>query len=154
VGGYIHIPEFLAPLTPLPPVVASLEHLEHTLLYVSVAIAAAGVGLAVWLYGGPPARVDSLTRRMKPVHALLSGKYFVDELYDRLLARPLVWISDRILLRLVDRLLLDGTLNTLGALAQRTAGVLGRIQTGNLQLYALLVMLGLVGALLWGWRGV
>lgn len=154
VGGYIHIPEFLAPLTPLPPVVASLEHLEHTLLYVSVAIAAAGVGLAVWLYGGPAARLDGLARRMQPVHALLSGKYFVDELYDRLLARPLVWVSDRILLRVGDRLLLDGTLNTLGALAQRTAGVLGRIQTGNLQLYALFVMIGLVGALLWGWRGV
>ncbi|MFN9205015.1 MAG: NADH-quinone oxidoreductase subunit L [Gemmatimonas sp.] len=154
VGGYLHIPEFLAPLTPFPPVVASLEHLEHTLLYVSVAIAATGVGLAVWLYGGPPRRVDSLVRRMKPVHALLAGRYFVDELYDRLLVRPLVWISDRILLRVGDRLLLDGTLNTLGALAQRTAGVLGRIQTGNLQLYTLFVMLGLVGALLWGWRGV
>jgi NADH-quinone oxidoreductase subunit L len=154
VGGYIHIPEFLAPMIPLPPVVASLEHFEHTLLYLSIVIAAAGVGLAVWLYSGPASRVEALTRRVQPLHALLSGRYFVDELYDRLLARPLVWVSEYVLLRGSDRFLLDGTLNTLGALAHRTAGLLGRVQTGNLQLYALLVMLGLVGALLWGWRGV
>lgn len=154
VGGYIHIPEFLAPLLPLPPVRESLEHLEHTLLYVSIGIAVAGVGLAVWLYSGPASRVDALARSLRPVHVLLRGKYFIDELYDRVLARPLVWISEYVLLRGTDRWLLDGTLNGLASLAQRTAGVLGRIQTGSLQLYALWVMVGLIGAILWGGRGV
>jgi len=153
-SGYIHIPEFLAPMLPLPAVVPALEHHEHTLLYVSIAIAVSGVGLAVWLYSGPTARVDALARAMSPVGTLLRGKYFVDELYDRLLVRPLVWISEHVLLRGGDRLLLDGSLHGLAGLTQRLAGGLSRLQTGQLQWYALLVMLGLVAVVLWGWRSV
>ena len=50
--------------------------------------------------------------------------------------------------------MLDGTLNGLAALGQRSAGVLGRVQTGSLHLYAWFVLIGIVGALLWSWRHV
>jgi hypothetical protein len=43
-------------------------------------------------------------------------------------------------------------LNGLGTLAQRSSGWLGRVQNGSLQFYALLVLVGLVGVLAWGWR--
>jgi NADH-quinone oxidoreductase subunit L len=154
VGGYIGIPHFLEPMIPLPKVVESLEHYEHTLLYASVAIAFAGVGLAVMLYRGPASRPEGLARAAGPIYGLLQGKYFVDELYAAVIVRPLAWFSDTVLFQGVDRLVIDGSLNRLAGLAQRTAGVLGRVQTGSLQLYALLVMVGIVGALLWSWRHV
>jgi NADH-quinone oxidoreductase subunit L len=154
VGGYIHIPEFLSPMLPLPAVVPALEHHEHTLLYISIAIAVSGVALALWLYSGPSGRVEAIARATAPVGALLRGKYFVDELYDRLLARPLVWLSEHVLLRGSDRMLLDGSLHGLAGLTQRLAGGLSRLQTGHLQWYALLVMVGLVAVVLWGWRSV
>ena len=50
VGGYIALPHFLEPQLPLPQVVPALEHYEHTLLYVSIALALGGVGLAVFIY--------------------------------------------------------------------------------------------------------
>ena len=62
------------------------------------------------------------------------------------------WISEKIFLRIGDRFLIDGTLDGLAALAQRSAGRLSRLQTGNLQLYAFLVLAGIVGALVWSWR--
>ena len=72
---------------------------------------------------------------------MLSGKYFIDELYERVIGRPLVWISDRIFLRLGDRALLDGTLNGLAALAPRQRQACSaRMQTGSLHLYAWLVL--------------
>jgi len=154
VGGYIGIPHFLEPMIPLPKVVASLEHFEHTLLYVSVAIAFSGVGLAIFMYGGPASRAEGVARASGPLYGLLSGKYFVDELYAAVIVRPLAWVSEHVLLKVGDRLLLDGTLNGLAGLAQRSAGLLGRVQSGSLQLYALLVMVGMVGALLWSWRHV
>ena len=154
VGGYIGIPHFLEPMIPLPNVVESLEHYEHTLLYASVAIAFAGVGLAVMLYRGPASRPEGLARAAGPIYGLLQGKYFVDELYAAVIVRPLAWFSDTVLFQGVDRLVIDGSLNRLAGLAQRTAGLLGRVQTGSLQLYALLVMVGIVGALLWSWRHV
>ena len=88
------------------------------------------------------------------LHRWLSGKYFIDELYERVIGQPLVWVSDRVFLRLGDRALLDGTLNGLAALGQRGAGLLGRVQTGSLHLYAWFVLVGIVGALLWSWRHV
>jgi len=92
--------------------------------------------------------------RFGALHRLLSAKYYVDEFYERTLHQPLLWLSDRVFLGLGDRRLLDGSLDGLAAFAVRVAGQLGRIQTGNLQLYLLLAMIGLVGALAWGLRHV
>ena len=49
-------------------------------------------------------------------------------------------------------MLLDGSLNGLARLAQRTAGVFSRVQTGNLHLYALFVLAGSIAALAWSFR--
>ena len=89
-------------------------------------------------------RKDSMDRRCFLV--------FIDELYERVLARPLLWISENVFLRLGDRAILDGTLNGMAALGQRTAGMLGRVQTGSLHLYAWLVVVGIVVSVAWGWR--
>jgi NADH-quinone oxidoreductase subunit L len=153
-GGYIAIPHFLEAQMPLPPIVESLEHYEHTLLYVSIVLAFAGLGLAVFMFGGPASRPEGIKQAMLPIHRLLSGRYFVDELYERVIVKPLAWFSEVVLLRGSDQRLLDGSLNGLASLAQRSAGLLSRVQTGSLQLYALLITVGIVGALLWSWRHV
>ena len=154
VGGFIAVPHFLAPQLPLPAVNEELHAFETPLLAVSVALALAGLAAAWFLFGGAPDRVERLRLRFAGLHRWLSAKYYVDELYERCIDRPLVWVSDRVFLRLGDRRLLDGTLNGLAALGQRSAGVLGRLQTGSLHLYAWFVLVGIVGALLWSWRHV
>jgi len=88
---------------------------------------------------------------MQPLHRLLSGKYYIDELYEALIAVPIRWISDRVFLAHCDRLLLDGTLNGMASVARGAAGQLARVQTGNLHFYAFLVLAGLVALLLWSW---
>ena len=108
-------------------------------VYVSVALALRGAGgCRVLLRRRRHAGRRAARAGSRGLHRLLSGKYFVDEAYDALIGRPLHWISERVFLGLGDRILLDGSLNGLAALARRTAGVLGRVQTGNLQLYAFL----------------
>ena len=88
------------------------------------------------------------------MYRLLSGKYYIEELYDAVIGGPIRWVSDRIFLRLGDQLLIDGTLNGMATFARRTAGGLSRVQTGNLHLYALLVLAGVVAVLLWSWGHV
>lgn len=151
VGGYIALPHFLEPQLPLPEVLPELAQYEHLLLYISVAIALGGAGLAIHVYRGSGERADRLVRNFAPIHALLRGKYYVDELYDLVLGRPLVWISENIFLKAGDRMLLDGTLNGLGSLAHRAAALLARVQNGSLHVYGLLVMAGLVLMVVWGW---
>jgi NADH-quinone oxidoreductase subunit L len=152
VGGFLALPHFLEPQLPLPPVHDSLHHLETPLLVLSILIAFAGLAAAAYVFGGGTSRAEGLQRRFAGLHRWLSGKYFIDELYERVFGRPLLWMSNVVFLRLGDRVLLDGTLNGLAAMGQRGAGLLGRLQTGNLHLYAWFVLAGIVGALLWSWR--
>jgi NADH-quinone oxidoreductase subunit L len=154
VGGFLELPHFLEPLLPLPAVHEDFAHLETLLVVLSVAIALAGLTGAMLVYRGGLARAERLAARFPRLHRLLSGKYFVDELYEAWLGRPLHWISDRIFLGVGDRFLIDGSLNGMAALAQRAAGRLSRVETGNLQFYVALAVLGVVACLGWMWRYV
>ncbi len=154
VGGFLALPHFLEPQLPLPALQESLVHLQMPLLVLSIVIAFTGLAAAAFVYGRGTARGEGVKRRVPGLHRWLTGKYFIDELYERIVHRPLVWVSDVVFLRLGDRALLDATLNGLAALGQRSAGVLSRLQTGSLHLYAWFVLAGIVGALLWSWRHV
>jgi len=153
IGGFLPLPHFLTPLLPLPEVVPTLEHFETPLVIVSIAIAFAGLAAAAYLFHGDAGRAEELRRRFPRLHRVLSGKYFVDEAYDWLIARPLYWISNRVFLKLGDQKLFDGSLHGLAALGRRSAGGLSRVQDGNLHRYALLVLLGIIAALAWSWHG-
>jgi NADH-quinone oxidoreductase subunit L len=152
IGGFLALPHYLEPLLPLPAVQPALEYAETQVVFFSVALALAGLAGAAYFFGNNGAPADAVRKRFSGVHRILSGKYFVDEAYDTFIGRPLNWISERIFLNIGDRLLLDGSLNGLASMARRSAGVLGRVQTGNLQLYALLVLIGIVATLAWSWR--
>jgi NADH-quinone oxidoreductase subunit L len=154
IGGFFSIPHFLEPMLPLPEVRPEVHHLETPLVVLSVAIGLAGLALAAWFYSRDGARAQAARAHVEPLHRLLSGKYFIDELYEAVIGRPIQWVSDRIFLRIGDRFLIDGTLDGMATVARRTAGGLSRVQTGNLHLYALLVLAGVVAVLLWSWGHV
>jgi NADH-quinone oxidoreductase subunit L len=152
VGGFLALPHFLEPMLPLPEVPEHLHHLETPLLITSIVIAFAGLALAAFFFGNGAVRAARVRESFGALHRVLSNKYFIDELYERVLGGPLVWISDRVFLRTGDRLLFDGTLHGLSNLARRTAGVFSRVQTGNLHLYAFLVIAGMAACLAWSFR--
>jgi NADH-quinone oxidoreductase subunit L len=154
VGGFFSIPHFLEGMLPLPAVQPELHHYEKPLIALSVVIALAGLGGAAYFFARDGERASRVREAFGPVHRLLSGKYYIDELYGALLGRPIQWISDRIFLRVGDRVLLDGTLDGMASTARGAAGLLARIQTGNLHFYALLVFAGLAAVLLWSWSHV
>jgi NADH-quinone oxidoreductase subunit L len=145
----VAIPHYLEPMLPLPELRAAVARFEPAVIVMSVVLAFAGLAAAAYAFGGDGRAPDASSAASPALHRLLSGKYYVDELYDRLLARPLNWISERVFLGLGDRILLDGSLHGLAGLARRTAGALARVQTGNLQFYLFLALAGLVAALAW-----
>jgi NADH-quinone oxidoreductase subunit L len=154
VGGFIALPHFLPPQLALPAVDEHWHAFETPLLLISIVLALAGLFGARFVYGAGSARAEALATRFAGLHRWLFAKYYVDELYERVIGRPLVWVSDRVFLRLGDRLLLDGTLHLLAGIGRFGAGLLGRVQSGRLQRYAWLVMAGIAGALFWSWRHV
>jgi len=72
-------------------------------------------------------------------------KYYVDEIYDAVIVRPLVWLSRVVLWKGVDQGVVDGAAVNGTARVSRGLGWLGsRLQTGQVGIY---VVLFLVGAL-------
>jgi NADH-quinone oxidoreductase subunit L len=154
VGGFLALPHFLEPVLPLAHARAELHPLEKPLLLASVALALLGLAGAAYFYRGEGRAAARVAASLAPLNRLLANKYYVDEIYERLLARPLSWVSERVFLGLGDRVLLDGSLNGLARLARRGAGALARVQTGDLQTYVFYVLLGSAVCLAWGLRHV
>ncbi len=72
-------------------------------------------------------------------------KYYIDEIYDAVIVRPLVWLSRVVLWKGVDQGVVDGAAVNGTARLSRGLGWLGsRLQTGQVGIY---VVLFLVGAL-------
>jgi NADH-quinone oxidoreductase subunit L len=164
VAGLIGIPEallhggnridaFLAPSfraigAPVPP---PAEHhdagLELGLMAFSVLVALAGIGLASAFFLKRPERADRMAAQFGGVHRLLLGKYFVDELYDKAIVRPIRRLSTTVLWRGVDAGLIDGTVNAVGLVVRGWSAVLRRLQTGSVRAYAMSFFVGVVALL-------
>jgi NADH-quinone oxidoreductase subunit L len=152
VGGFLSIPHFLEPMLALPGVKPGMDAFHDFVVGGSIAIALAGLAGAAFFFGGEALPAARIKASFAGLYRVLNNKYYVDELYDRAINRPLLWISDAVFLKVGDRLLVDGTLNGLAALAQRAAGRLSRVQTGSLHKYAFMVLAGMVASLVWMWR--
>ena len=76
---------------------------------------------------------------------VLNRKYYIDELYDTIVVRPVVWLSRAVLWRGVDQGVVDGAaVNGMARLSQGLGWLGSRLQTGQVGVY---VVLFLVGAL-------
>jgi len=144
---------FLSPVIVALPGVEAAHHMslatELTLMLVSVGVALLGWLLARRLWGGERglAADVAFAERMPFVQRLLANKYYVDELYDRIVVRPIAAIA-RVCWKVIDTLVIDGSLHV-GAFLTELTGDLGRFTTtGNVRNYALYFF---AGALLLFW---
>ena len=84
------------------------------------------------------------------IYQRVLNKWHVDELYETVIIKPWVWVSRVVLYELIDRRVIDGTVNLVGWGA-RTVGFFGQLfQSGNIQRYLAIFAVGLV-VLLYGW---
>jgi NADH-quinone oxidoreductase subunit L len=110
---------------------------ERALAVQSVLVASAGGLVAALLYVWRPGLPAQIRRLLRPIHKLVENKYYVDELYDALFVRPLVWFSERVLHRVIDAGVIDGVLVNGSATTVRgvTNGLLKYAQSGFAQSY-------------------
>ena len=127
---------------------AGVDHLEvpafnRWMAAASTVIALAGIALASVLYLRRSAANKDPLEAIKPVHALLSRKYFVDELYEGVIVRRLFYNGMVRAVDWVDRVVVDGVVDAIG-LVSRNLGpnFLSRFQTGEVQAYGVALTLG------------
>lgn len=74
---------------------------------------------------------------------VLYNKWYVDELYDRIIVQPILGVS-RWCWRFVDSVVIDGTVNFVANFTRLTGWISSLFQTGQVNLYALVVTLGVL----------
>ncbi len=162
-GGLLNLPAFLPGSQWLhhwlEPVARSTDivtggapHLspaaEYALLALAVAVAAAGILIARASLRPeallPADRAPAETGFAK----LLLEKYRVDELYDAVIIRPLVWTSRVLLWKVFDAGAIDGAMVNGSAFLARSVGWIGtRLQTGQVGTYVVIFVIGALAML-------
>ena len=137
-GGHNEIEHFLGPVFN-PEHVAEhiiLRGAEPILAATSVLAALIGFYFAYVFYYRKPGTAAALAERFKPLYNLLDHKYWVDEIYGRLIVSPLLMLSRIVLGGLVDGLIVQGTGATLAGGTRGLGWLARRMQSGNIRSYA------------------
>jgi NADH-quinone oxidoreductase subunit L len=154
IAGFFNFPKTWAGWFPFPSALGHFLGLEHAvhdapeiqLALVATAAAALGASAAWLLYWRSP----ELPARIRAAFAggwrLVRNGYWVDEVYDALLVRPLVRVSDGLLYRSLDAGAIDGVLvnGTARVVRAVAADVLRHLQSGFAQAYLVLIVVGTV----------
>jgi NADH-quinone oxidoreductase subunit L len=122
--------------------------LEWGLMFLSLAVAAAGILLGLLFYVRRPDLPAGLAQRFPVLYRTVANKYYVDEIYSALIVRPLQSVSRGFLWRIVDVKVIDLAVNLVGILSRIVSYVVRFVQTGYVQFYAAVVLIGVV-VLLW-----
>ena len=165
-GGLLNIPElfkgnawlhhWLEPVTAPGTALLPETHVSHgtewILVGVAVVVAITGI-VGAWRLLKPEQLVPaSRSPEEHGFERVLRNKWYVDEIYDALIVRPLVWLSTEVLWKRVDQRAIDAGAVNGAARGARAAGWANRwLQTGQVGMY---VAAFVVGVLLLLWRAI
>ncbi|MCL4781791.1 MAG: NADH-quinone oxidoreductase subunit L [Bryobacterales bacterium] len=138
VGGFLNVPHFLEAMFPL----AEGGH-DATLVYIALATGLGGILLAYVFYVVNPGIPQSIANGLGAIYRLVVNKFYVDEIYDFLVVRP-VLTSSRDVFWAMDRVIVDGAVNGVASQARAVGRVLRSWQTGSIRTYASWVAIGSV----------
>jgi NADH-quinone oxidoreductase subunit L len=159
VGGFLGVPAILGGgnaieqwLSPVFSRAEALLHhphehshaLEYGLMAVSVAIAVFGFVMGRRIFLANPNADETFAAKAGGVFRTLNRKYFIDEGYAAAIVNPLVRVSDRVLARIVDNGIIDGIVNATAGITGIFSAALRYAQTGIVQSYATMVVLGIL----------
>ena len=113
---------------------------------VSVSLAAVSALVAFIMYTRKEGAADKVANAMGPVYKIVDNKYYVDEAYFGGIINPLVHAS-RNLWQYVDVNVVDKITYKATDLVRGGGTFVKSLQNGNMQQYAMYVVLGVVVAL-------
>jgi len=125
---------------------ANAPALEWGLMVLALAGVGAGILLAARFYLQKPELPERIVERFPTLSRLLLNKYYVDELYQRIIIGPYERLCEAF--NAFDKTVVDGTVNAAGTGTEVASQVLKLFQTGSVRNYALFLFLGAL-ALLW-----
>jgi NADH-quinone oxidoreductase subunit L len=160
LGGYIGLPKVLGVgsaidefLQPVFADVAASEHagsaaLEWGLMGAATLVAAVGAFAAYWIYIRRWGLAERITRNAQWLYDIVYNKYYVDEAYTEVIVKPLRMLGST-LADTVEQRSIDGAVNGIAHLVGLAGEGLRRVQTGLVRNYALAMLVGVVGVIVY-----
>jgi NADH-quinone oxidoreductase subunit L len=118
-----------------------LEISHLAVLAASIAVVAAGIALAWWMYVRSPGMADRWATNLQALYQMSLNKLHLDELYYALVVAPLAGLA--MACRFLDLHVLDSIVDHLGQIPAFIGQLFRPIQNGLVQFYALTMALGL-----------
>jgi NADH-quinone oxidoreductase subunit L len=158
VGGWVGIPEvfmhgghrleaFLEPIfKPSNEIVAAqnLKHeLSHTTEYALMAVSV-GAAFIAMLYGWNKfSKYQKTNVEEKGIGKVLANKWYVDELYDTIIVKPVLAIS-KFFNDIIEKKGIDGIVNGVGKAVNYSSRQVRLLQSGQVGGYVLMMVLGIL----------
>ena len=154
IGGYIGVPKSLGGGNNfenfLSPVFGEKEAIalhpastEYLVMLLSIAVALLGIFFAYMFYVRNPEIPKNLAQRFSFPYKVLLNKYYIDELYFKVIVNPLLKFAT-FLWQFFDVKVIDGFANGLANTVNWFAGIGRRVQTGYVRNYALAMVFGVL----------
>jgi len=116
--------------------------------WLSLLLAGLGIVLAYAMYGARWLSAEKVGGLFQPLYVLFSRKYWFDELYEDVIVRKLLLGSLFAGFEAFDSRGVDGVVNGVAGGVRAGGGAIRHAQTGQLQLYALLMGIGLLAIII------
>lgn len=146
LGGHHFLEEFLKPVFE-DSSFRMMHHLSETTEFILMGIAVTVMLIALFyaytVYVKNKTIPAGEEEELNPVHQLVYKKYWVDELYENVITKPLNMLSE-VLHKLVDNQVIDGVVNGMGALVSRASQTIRLAQTGNIGFYVFVMVISIV----------
>jgi NADH-quinone oxidoreductase subunit L len=147
-GGFINVPllfagkEWLTTFIGLPAFESSEHVKEWTGIFITLAVITGSIFLGYSLYIKRK-YLPKPDDKLKGYSLLLSKKYYVDEIYESLILKPIQWISEK-LYSVVELKIIDAFVDGVGKTAVACSNVFRLLQSGSISMYLLLMVAGII----------
>ena len=118
--------------------------LTHPLPLISLCVALLGIFLAYAMYCAKWISAESIGRMFKPLYTLFYRKYWLDELYENVIVKTVLVNGLFRVFDFFDSHIVDGAINGVASCTSAASKSLRRVQTGQLQFYAMTIAIGFI----------
>lgn len=156
VGGVLGLPEFWGASNwmhhHLDSIIAHknpsiLNHTkEWTLMAIAVLAAGATIFFAHMVYIKNQILPEANDQKLTGIKKLIYNKYYVDEVYDAVIRKPLDLLSV-VFYKFMDLQVVDGIVNGVGSAVNGISSVVRKGQTGHIGFYIFAMVLGIIAIL-------
>ena len=140
--------QWLAPVFRIADGRLAAELVHTNAAYAPTVLGLIAIGIAwMWYRAGIGAAPRALAQALQPLYKLSKNKFYVDEIYAAVIIGPYRFMA-KVLYQVVDVMIVDGIIARLTAAVVSAGGsVLRLFQNGDVQRYAVGVVVGLAGVI-------